>query len=128
MTTNDNYIPVKGDRVRRDWWGHPGYVDIEYVGRRCVVGTDERGKEAVLDFGEGRDALIKVEPPPVPLPDSWYSVTELTIASGAPHSSAQEALDHRPWSGPAIAALRLHTDENGEDHAEIVRSTPTQGE
>ena len=127
MTTNDNYIPVKGDRIRRDWWDRDYCLNVEYVGQSVIVGIDDEGEEQVVDIAS-RDIWIKVEPPPVPLPDSWYAVTPHSILAGIKHGAAEIAMAYHPAMGPVIAAIRLHTDENGVDHAEIIRSTPTQGE
>ena len=128
MTTNDNYIPVKGDRIRRDWWNKAEYIDVEYVGRALIVGTDDEGEEVSTTIGASSpQTWIKVEPPPVPLPSGWYAVTPYR-PSGVKHASAQQALDWDPIQGPVLAAVSFHIDENGDYQAEIIRSTPTQGE
>ena len=127
MTTNDNYTPVKGDRARKHWWDFTSYVDVEYVGRTNLIGTDHHGKEWSVVMRPG-DGWIKVEPPPVPLPSSWYAVTPRGIVSGIGFSTSAMALQYASGQGSVIATIRLYTDENGTYQAEIISATPTQGE
>jgi len=109
-----DYVPQVDDRVRRYDWTNGNHMDVDYVGRTIIAGTDRFGNE----WSTGLDGdWIKVETP-TPLPERWANVYPDGIWQD--HKSARSANTNATHKN-RLAILHIWTDANGVDHADIER-------
>lgn len=92
---SDPYVPVKGDRIRRKEWSTHNYMDVMFVGRQSVFGTDRSGNEFTARV-EGE--WVKVEKPTFDLVDPLIEPRSIDEARLQMVHELHRAVFGRTWA------------------------------